>query len=261
MFGRYDTSSRKNQALKRFSSQRAPAPHARRSARVCAVWGVPTTPHLRPRGVERALEGSRPRRQRRGRCPQLQQRAVGLPPAPTRQRQGHLPSWRCRMMSSPTLTKRTGQGTRQGRRRRSSSRAMQTPRHQSQHFTLRPAFCLPRALHLARSRLHSRPHTCVLSGETRRGARQCACGRGGPPRRGALRAWAAGWAARCCSRSARGVGGARHTQPRVVRGGNGRDRGTDGRRVRAVRASRRFGRVGAAAPPRRRARHFALRGW
>ena len=47
MFGRYDTSSRKNQALKRFSSQRAPAPHARRSARVCAVWGVPTTPHLR----------------------------------------------------------------------------------------------------------------------------------------------------------------------------------------------------------------------
>ena len=50
---------------------------------------------------------------------------------------------------------------------------------QGQHCRLRPACFRPRALHLARSRLHSRPHTCVLSGETRRGARQCACGRGG----------------------------------------------------------------------------------
>ena len=40
--------------------------------------------------------------------------------------------------------------------------------HQGQHFTLRPAFCLPRALHRARSRMHSRPHTPMLSGDTRR---------------------------------------------------------------------------------------------
>ena len=102
-----------------------------------------------------------------------------------------------------------------------------------------PPFCLPRALHLARSRLHSRPHTCVLRGETRRGARQCACGIGGRREGAHFAPGPLGWAARCCSRRARGVGGARHTQPRVVRGGDGRDRGTDGRRVRAVRASRR----------------------
>ena len=37
--GIYDTSSRKNHPLQVFSSQRAPAPHARRGAGVCAVWG------------------------------------------------------------------------------------------------------------------------------------------------------------------------------------------------------------------------------
>ena len=38
--------------------------------------------------------------------------------------------------------------------------------------TLRPAFSLPRAVHLARSRLHSRPYTSMLSRETRRDGRQ-----------------------------------------------------------------------------------------
>ena len=55
---------------------------------------------------------------------------------------------------------------------------------------------LPRAVHLARSRMHCRPHTCVLNRETCRDARQFFPNRR-PPRRGALRAWAAGWAARC----------------------------------------------------------------
>ena len=50
---------------------------------------------------------------------------------------------------------------------------------QGQHCRLRPACFPPRVVHRARSRLHSRPHTCVLSRETRRDARQCACGRGG----------------------------------------------------------------------------------
>ena len=86
---------------------------------------------------------------------------------------------------------------------------------QGQHCRLRPACFPPRVVHRARSRLHSRPHTCVLSRETRRDARQYASGRGGR-REGAhfalafARAWAA--AGRCGSvslpqRSANGVGG------------------------------------------------------
>mmetsp|Transcript_21058 Transcript_21058/g.65269 ORF Transcript_21058/g.65269 Transcript_21058/m.65269 type:complete len:357 (-) Transcript_21058:36-1106(-) len=127
---------------------------------------------------------------------------------------------------------------------------------QGQHCRLRPACFPPRVVHRARSCLHSRPHTCVLSRETR----QYACGRGGRREvRGALRAWAAWLGGTLLQPQHAWRGRQRHTHPRVVRGA-GRDRGTDGRRVRAVRASRRFGRVGAAAPPPppRRARHFTL---
>ena len=66
---------------------------------------------------------------------------------------------------------------------------------------------LPRAVHLARSRLRSRPHTCVLSRETRRDARQYACWRGGR-REGAhfalafARRQVAGWPACCTARAA-----------------------------------------------------------
>ena len=63
---------------------------------------------------------------------------------------------------------------------------------------------LPRAVHLARSRLRSRPHTCVLSRETRRDAQQSAGGSGGRHEgtHSALafaRALAAGWPARCAA--------------------------------------------------------------
>ena len=116
---------------------------------------------------------------------------------------------------------------------------------------------LPRAVHLARSRMHCRPHTCVLNRETCRDARQFFPNRR-PPRRGALRAWAAGWAARCFSAARVAWVAAPHT----AEGRGGGDRGTEGQRVRECGLLEGY-RVGAVAPPRRRraARHFALISW